>query len=337
MIKIDHEVYLASTADRHRLIGTKKWVCPQCHQRTFVCYLRNGEVIDPSCGRCDRENNCGYHYTPREYYKDNAWHREGRIARHSLKHRYRVMEQPKVEYIPKNHLVSTMNGYEHNTLVHFLYSHFPAEHVDTVLQMYFVGTYNGTGLLRDSTIFWQVDKDMNVRYGKVMAYESDGHRKKTPQGKGMVYNYASLIHHEYHYKQCLFGEHLLIQYPDTHVCIVESEKTAVICSITYHEYNPAECIWLATGSKGNLSYDMCRSLRGRMVILQPDQGAYDKWAEIGRTLTMCDGVWIDDIMERAYEEGLSKEGDDLADLIFNYTHEVSHEAKQLVRSTPAQV
>lgn len=45
MIKIDREVYLASTADRHRLIGTKKWVCPQCHIRGKVNTLAEKSML----------------------------------------------------------------------------------------------------------------------------------------------------------------------------------------------------------------------------------------------------------------------------------------------------
>ena len=36
--------------------------------------------------------------------------------------------------------------------------------------------------------------------------------------------------------QCLFGEHLLRLHPDKKVAVVESEKTAVICSALMPEY-----------------------------------------------------------------------------------------------------
>ena len=39
-----------------------------------------------------------------------------------------------------------------------------------------------------------------------------------------------LLPEEWELSQCLFGEHLLSLYPDRTVALVESEKTAVICS-----------------------------------------------------------------------------------------------------------
>jgi hypothetical protein len=33
--------------------------------------LPAGEHIHPSVGRCNRESNCGYHYTPKQYFQVN--------------------------------------------------------------------------------------------------------------------------------------------------------------------------------------------------------------------------------------------------------------------------
>ena len=73
--------------------------------------------------------------------------------------------------------------------------------------------------------------------------------------------------------QCLFGEHLLSQYPEATVALVESEKTAVICASLMPKF-----IWVATGGKTQLG-DKLDVLRGRKVLAFPDIDAYDTWQE----------------------------------------------------------
>ena len=51
-----------------------KATCPNCGKiRCFVRYIdEQGSIIFPdNVGKCDHENSCGYHYTPKEYFKDN--------------------------------------------------------------------------------------------------------------------------------------------------------------------------------------------------------------------------------------------------------------------------
>ena len=46
--------------------------CPNCgHPREFALYVdENGNPIDESCGRCNREK-CGYHLPPSEFFKEH--------------------------------------------------------------------------------------------------------------------------------------------------------------------------------------------------------------------------------------------------------------------------
>lgn len=51
-----------------------KTTCPNCGKsRCFVKYIDEQGVISfpDNVGKCDHENSCGYHYTPKEYFKDN--------------------------------------------------------------------------------------------------------------------------------------------------------------------------------------------------------------------------------------------------------------------------
>lgn len=48
--------------------------CPNCGKiRGFVRYVDEEGIIrfPDTVGKCDHENSCGYHYTPREYFRDN--------------------------------------------------------------------------------------------------------------------------------------------------------------------------------------------------------------------------------------------------------------------------
>jgi hypothetical protein len=50
-----------------------KHPCPNCNKKTMVLYIdvESSEYVSLIVGRCDREINCGYHYTPKSYFTDN--------------------------------------------------------------------------------------------------------------------------------------------------------------------------------------------------------------------------------------------------------------------------
>ncbi|MEJ1730382.1 DUF6371 domain-containing protein, partial [Escherichia coli] len=91
--------------------------------------------------------------------------------------------------------------------------------------------------------------------------------------------------------QCLFGEHLLRQHPTRPVALVESEKTAVICSAFWPQY-----IWLATGGKSQLN-DRLQVLMGRKVVAFPDVDGYLEWKEKLSRVRGLDIV-VSDVLEK---------------------------------------
>ena len=51
-----------------------KLTCPECGKRNcFVKYVDEESIIifPDYVGRCDHEDSCGYHYTPKDYFHDN--------------------------------------------------------------------------------------------------------------------------------------------------------------------------------------------------------------------------------------------------------------------------
>ena len=71
----------------------------------------------------------------------------------------------------------------------------------------------------------------------------------------------------------MFGEHLLLEHPGMPIALVESEKTAVICSGLMHQY-----LWLATGGKSCIN-DRLLVLQGRKIIAFPDIDGFKEWTE----------------------------------------------------------
>ena len=51
-----------------------RFTCPNCNKKNqFARYINTetDEIIADHVGRCNREVNCGYHYTPKEFFEDN--------------------------------------------------------------------------------------------------------------------------------------------------------------------------------------------------------------------------------------------------------------------------
>lgn len=275
---------------------SSRYHCPQCNDRgkTFVRYIdtETGEHLADHVGRCGRENNCGYYYKPGQYFESEGLrqgYRPMTIAQTKKRSVQKKKTQPPTavtygpndyRYINPKMVDATLVKYERNNFVQYLLNTFDFDVVYQLICRYRIGTarhWNG------ATIFWQIDTEGFVRTGKVMLYNTEtGKRVKKP------FSHITWVHtlltpqvngEEFKLKQCLFGEHLLKQYPDKDVAIVESEKTAIIASA----YNDS-CIWLAAGSINNLNIEICKPLQGRTVILYPDLGAYDKWKTKARML-----------------------------------------------------
>lgn len=92
------------------------------------------------------------------------------------------------------------------------------------------------------------------------------------------------------------------------ICIVESEKTAIICSILIPDY-----IWLATGSKQNLNQRICSNLKNRNVCLFPDTDAFMEWKEKAEILNFN----ISDYLQKLVNKEQAGEGYDLADILID--------------------
>ena len=286
---------------------------PNCGKgKTFSLYIdtETGEHIHPTVGRCNRESNCGHHYTPKQYFQDNNIS----FDTHQPKaYKLRpVTPQPKpVSFIPVEVFKASLKAHETNHFVQFLINLFGVEVASQLVSRYFIAA---SKYWEGATVFWQIDTKGNIRTGKIMLYSpTTGKRVKEP------FNHINWVHKalkqlEFELKQCLFGEHLLIDKTKP-VALVESEKTAVIASVYLPQF-----IWVAVGSLTNLNAEKCSILKGRTVTLFPDLKGFEKWNNKAKELSHLATFTVSDLLERKASEAEKKQGFDLADYLIKYDY-----------------
>lgn len=254
-----------------------RYSCPQCgHKRTFSRYVDvDGNYLGDEYGRCNRESKCGYHRKP-----------EGVEVTKPLSP---TPAKPLV-YFPIEVMQATQKHYHDNTFVAHLERLFPRDVVYQLIDSYKLGTTrNG------SCIFWQLD-GLGVRTGKVIRYNTDGHRDKN------IPPYFLHTKLSIDATQCLFGLHLISD--GKTIGLVESEKTAVIMAGKLPAYT-----WMATGGKMNLS--RVDALKGHKVVAFPDSDAFDEWSN----RLSAYGFKISGALQRYLTEDEKRSGFDLADIV----------------------
>ncbi len=325
---------------------SSRYRCPACNHRdrTFVRYIdtETRQHLADHVGRCGRENNCGYHYKPSQYFQEQGGWRvaQGVSGKRIFKPRKKaprvirptqLLTAPRQSYdflcIHPDVVNASFKQYDRNNLVQYLIQQFGFDKADELVGRYRIGTAKHWP---GSTVFWQIDTLGQARTGKVMLYDTHtGKRVKKPfshitwvhallNPKSEVESQKSnpdlrLQTQDFRLRQCLFGEHLLKEFPSKQVAIVESEKTAIIASACDDSF-----VWLACGSINNLNAAICKALNGRRVTLYPDLGAYDKWKTKARQLEAAmrkSRFMISDILEQHANAGDRKNGLDLGDFL----------------------
>lgn len=288
--------------------------CPKCGDpHSFVYYLdgNTGQPIDESCGRCNHESRCGYHYTPKQFFIDNPGERERTVVPARPRPAKPQQQEQKPGYIPFQYVEKSASP--KSDFVYFLCSLFDRYTIERMMRDYVLGaTRSG------EVIFWQIDTKGKVRAGKVIEYDRNtGHRiKGTDKDVDWIHfrmKKQGLLPKDFNLVQCLFGEHLLGKYPDKSVALVESEKSAVISSAVFPQY-----VWLATGGKDQLSLDKMKVLRGRTVIMFPDAGCFEDWSRRAKAIeTVGCRVYVSDLVEKNATDGERTRGIDIADWIIS--------------------
>ena len=253
----------------------QKFECPQCGKRKcFVRYVdthNDCQYVADEVGKCDHQHSCGYHYKPSEYFKDHQWAKEH--YRSMSKKAFTPPPQPPFRPLPMEYVVQSHSV--QSTFWQWLTTDagrrlgLTEQQLQRVFDDYMVGATQWGDI-----IFWQIDREGRVHTGHIMQYGTDGHRSGYQGWMHTRLINEGKLPHDWQLYQCLYGEHLLTRYPDRHVCLVESEKTALLMALAQ-----PQMLWLATAGSGGLSRERLQCLKGRRVTLFPDSGCYDKWSE----------------------------------------------------------
>ena len=307
--------------------------CPNCHrQRCFSKYIDTEKQIKfpEYVGRCDHEQKCGYHFTPRDYFEQNPSEKEKFAEKENSFRNYAPIKEAQpiaTSYIDLDIVNQSLRGYPANKLFQFLSAQFGETETLTLMKRYKVGT---SKYWDGATVFWQTDNQNKVRTGKIMLYNSEtGKRIKEP------YNHVTWVHSvlhkgDYNLKQCFFGEHLLPEDKSRPVALVESEKTALIAS-----YYLPQFLWIASGGKnGCFNANSLSVLTGRNVVLFPDLGATEYWqSKIGLMKSYGIEVQMFDYLEANATENERKEGYDIADYLLKVKPDEAI-LQQMIRKNP---
>ena len=294
------------TLERYNGMKTR-YNCPNCNKkRTFTRYLdtETNEHLSEEVGKCNREIKCGYHYKPKQYFDDNNISFDTGVKYTPI---FKPIVKPVTSFINIELLEKSKNKKQVNYFIDYLASLWDYDIAYYLSDKYNIGTSKNW---KGSTVFWQKDIKGKVRTGKVMLYDkTNGKRIKKP------YNHINWVHkilniEGFNLEQCYFGEHLLSQDKNKPVAIVESEKTAIICSIYLPEF-----IWLACGSLNNLNKEKTKALKGRTVFLFPALGCYDLWNDKIKNLTTLATFYTSSLLKDKATEEEKTQGLDIADYL----------------------
>jgi len=229
-------------------------------------------------------------------------------------------ETPAADYITKETFNKSLSRYDENNFVKFLHTLFDNDVVENLIEKYYIGTskyYPG------GCVFWQIDTSGHIRDGKVMQYNpATGRRNKdvTPTWAGFL-----LKGDTYNREQCFYGLHLLADDETKPVAIVESEKTATVCSVFLPEF-----IWVALGRKGYEQFNkktgteneptetlrkQFKELAGRDVVLFPDNDALADWINLAYKLSDITAITVNDLLQVVAQEHNLPDKCDLCDFL----------------------
>lgn len=300
-----------------------RYTCPHCggkHKFSRYIDTLTGQFVNEDVGRCERIETCGYHYKPYQYFRDLK--RQGIIEVDRFTGKRLVSlarDQTEPVYTIPTELIQNLfpgNSPGDSHLLTFIATKFKLNQSQVA---YIIDSYKLQAATFNRVLFPQIDVNQNYRTAKIMAYNpATGKRVRNSPG---AFNWAHRLlikqrklPSDFLLTQCLFGEHLLSAFPGKPVGLVESEKTALICSLIY-----PKLLWMATGGKYNLTVERLQPISERIVNIIPDAGIYRFWLDKSLTIKRklkCQ-IYVSDCIEKIASFEETQEGIDLADLILN--------------------
>ncbi len=327
-------VFIIKNYNQYNLsAGAKYSICPICSKnrtkKNQKCMMLDWKTALGTCQHCGAviqlhsyarsHENAGFRDNESQTKPTKSLtNHQTEVTKSSIEHQTIVKNALRIHqtsvikntYIDYTILTKSCNSFNDNNLFLYLLKLFGHIKAKELSEKYFLGTAKHW---KGATVYWQLDRELNVRTGKIMLYDPiSGKRIKQP------YNHIAWVHKlikvtDFNLEQCFFGEHLISAYKQ--IAIVESEKTAIIASAYIPQFT-----WLAVGSLNNLSANRCKVLEGKTITLYPDLNAYDKWKQKAKQIEKEINIKfiVSDLLETRAEAEDKKQGLDLADYLIKY-------------------
>ncbi|WP_139956048.1 DUF6371 domain-containing protein [Flavicella sediminum] len=241
---------------------------------------RNFSLITPCCGKENKDgkfvnfknlplrfgycHSCGQITKPPSLYVDEkgrkfVWNELAGSFQEYVNEDYsisleslpqeKLQPEKKERFIEPNDIEKYYNSNPTDNLTKFLLMQYDTKLVREAIQKYHLKSTKDGG-----TVFFYVNKEYKFQKNKISYYTNNG--KRTSVFKVPFKN-------EDGYYACLFGEHLLNE--DKPINLVESEKTALVCSMVFPNYN-----WLSYGGINGLTDAKMKVLSGERILIIPD-------------------------------------------------------------------
>lgn len=295
---------------KYALYNKEKFVCPSCGQANkYQRYvdISTGSLIDYKYGRCDREDTCQYWVKPDIEYVNES---QG-IIKPKVYDLYFSDSLDSNLYIEVFHLLKRKIGaymklnLNKNNFVNGLMKRFDNNLVRKAYKDYKLG------MCFNNSIIFPYYFNNELKTGKVISYSEDLHRNKNVNPNWLhsirTFFYFNIYYANSDYvpnilfpketkefdefienrsdytddSECdkfdycipIFGWDLLSkkENKDKTICLVEAEKTAIICSIVFPEF-----VWLASGGKSFLQSYKFVYYSNRNWLIFPDLSTEDK-------------------------------------------------------------
>lgn len=247
------------------------------------------------------------------------------------------VERP-VFTIPHEVFLQSLGHNHQNQFARLLGDHFGLTVANDLLSRFQIGT---SSYWPGACVFWYIDEEGRKRGGQIKLFDANFHTVKYLDASGVRRTKTNWVHsayarrchelkvpyppwlvdyldeqHEVAKSPCLFGLPQLLNAPlDQPVAIVESPKTAVLCSPYFPGF-----IWLAVGALSYLNASRLAPLRNRNVMLFPDLStdgsAFDRWSRTASELTAQGfSVRVSDYLALRATQAQQDAGFDLADYL----------------------
>lgn len=125
-----------------------KTACPECGRKScFTHYIDEaGEISFPdNVGICDHINSCGYHYTPKEYFRDNPTVKEklnkqerngGTPIVAKALAKPQPEQKPQISFLPSDWVEQSMRRYDINPLHRYFIRVMGKKDTDRLFRLY---------------------------------------------------------------------------------------------------------------------------------------------------------------------------------------------------------